>query len=97
MVATRVILEPCFAFIRTTTTPCSSSRKVRTWCGGELNVVVLPLRVEEGVHDKGLDLKRVDVDDDDHLDGEEELIVECGVDEQEHVHFAGLHLQFEPI
>jgi len=27
----------------------------------------------------------------------EELIVECGVDEQEHVHFVGLHLQFEPI
>jgi len=67
--------------------------------GGEQDVAGLPRRDDEGVHGEGLDVERVDVDDGERVvgDGEEELVVECGVDEPEHVRLAGLHLQLERV
>ena len=59
----------------------------------------LPRRDDERVHGEWLDVVGVRLDDGERVvgDGEEELVVERGVDEPEQVPLAGQHLQLERV
>jgi hypothetical protein len=71
----------------------------RVGLGAQEHVGGLARRDEHDVRAERLDVGGVDVDDGERVvgDGEEELVVERGVDETEQVPFAGQHLQLERV